>query len=152
MTCHSRWRKLGWDDPLFCSNTVKKQKGTPFISDCCIGCIRWIQSQWNNQKRRGLLFAFTALMQSSPSLSREIKFCVRVVPQHATRGVFGPNQKIVLRNFTVGTHTKNILLNVVLRSITFPRQGRSSTRIQEIVLSMSDKTTCKVPASVKCYL
>ena len=26
-----------------------KQKGTPFISDCCIGCIRWIQSQWSNR-------------------------------------------------------------------------------------------------------
>jgi len=60
-----------WEEVILCfAATLCKQKGTPFISDCCIGCIRWIQSQWSNQKQRGLFSTFTALMQSSPLLSR----------------------------------------------------------------------------------
>ena len=42
------------------------------------------------------------------------------------------------------------LLNVTLWLMIF-HEGRSPTRIQAIVLSMSNKTMCKVPLSVKCY-
>ena len=56
-----------------------------------------------------------------------------------------------LCNFTVGNHTKLFYIKVTLWLMIYPYQGRLSTRLQGIILLMSDKTTCKVPASVECY-
>ena len=150
MTCHSRWKKSGRGNPLFWSNAVKAKRHLLHF-----WLLHWLYKTATVSKEqsemKGAPFHFYSIDAKLPIVVKINWIFVWVVPQLATSGALWTQQKIVLCNFTVGTYTKMFLLIVTLQSMIFPYWGRSSTRNQAIVLSLSDKTMCKVLASVICY-